>query len=1632
MVNVSAIPDYSSLAAAELKLEAKQWSANAQRVIDDLNDRAKVETLLAHTHQLKNAADLLGYSSMRFGLTEIAELLDYQLNNFSKEQDLENYALVLVQVSEELSALSSLPATQARSVSALTWLAVIDNCRACRQVAALSKDVVAAAGIALPSTTKLAIPAKQDCEDFLLAIQAVHNVFAKQFMASLRNKQSLGVLEGSSRTFIRLAEACQSENRLSALEPLFRAAGVVLACVVEEPERYSTAVQRMYARLERYLAELSRMEVDLVARTGSLVPDDLLRQLLFYVARFSHSSADAKKLKSEFGLHVLNTDITGGNQAKDATYKKLREQVLQQIDVELNELQSWMNQAAADPKHKTAKRLFKRLGEQHLAAGILGLADLEAALANLRIRVRELKQAGNSAYAKLRMAEQILRIRDLLLSAKTASNDLIPKEVRKHSVDDVAAKLKQLSRHKPNSQFHTESVEACIQALQTELRQAEPELTALFEGRPMVDASAEDIAKRFEHSGKALALLPLPEVVPLIDGLATAIRNIDKHDSGDSYQANIAELLVALDLYLDSLCMESKSLTPLLQYAVEAMRSLLKADASADTATNSLTLSIANDSQAIVSDSSESLLDTYLMANQRINPWVSNQTSDFKPVAPALAQLGEAAKKANLSELHELAHGCLVYMQQDPLPDDAKDLVGETLLVVPQMLHAEPGVSESVRGLEALKARLAIRSTPRPPSVDGTGAVAHGATNRSPNADRNDTLTKREDPLDNTLHNVFSRECTTHIETLRQAIRVARADLPLSKLPSDGMLRALHTLSGCTQTVDATDIFAIVQPLQKASLSLQRSGLEFSDSDTDYIEKLADVLEARLQHFQYQGLVDPVVLEIEEQLPEFVATVLARTQHESDASSSNPIQKTAPYVADALLSKANAVETNEAGLSTIFRAEADDLMLRLRAHTAELINTGDKSAKQGALRVLHTIKGSARMSGSHAMADAAHELESEVSGVADTKAFGEILRQRLPELQACLASLHSESGAQANEYGKAEYASVVGVDAVDADTAEEASEHSAHLDNTLAVTHSAALPIQESEKLQVSDVALSALPVREASLEELLNAGTTLVSRQAEVDGRIAFLSDHIRDIQASALRLQRLATDNPAFDSVASKELVADIQVAQRQLDQSLQALQHVHGLASHSGTTLHRALMQARLKTVDSLQPRLEAVLSDAAIVCHREASLLLTGGELPVSATLLNAVAPLLEQLIRNAVAHGFDSVAVREAEQKPADGEIAITVRVDGTDLLIDVSDDGEGIDEDALNQQRADEGLPPIRSAKHLREILCSPGYSTLDDVTPVAGRGQGLSMVLDGVEALSGELAFINDPGEGLTVRLRIPQPMVVAKSLVFGDGALLHAIPVGYIACVVPFDEAVKVVQHAEQSWPVCTVEQLIGVSSAESNAATRCVLVKIGGENLAIPVPSLEGYKELIVQPLSAQLQSLERYVGGAVLSDGRNALILNLHRLCQLRVANEQSSDATSPNHKPAKRPIALIADDSVTMRVAGERLLQRLGFQVHTARDGLEALDFLKRGLPSVLLLDIEMPGADGFDVVRRTHAKLVAAEVPVIMISTRRGPEERERARSLGIQHLIHKPYTETRLREALEEVGVLESYDGVN
>lgn len=1550
------IPDYASVAAKELELSAQAWVTTAERLVNAFDKPAILSSLQQQTLIISHTCELLKFRSVAIGLNEVTRLLDYW--SAQGPGDVHEAALVLLQVGDQLQTSVAMPVAQARQESALSWLPIIDNCRSCRQEAPMAKAVVAAAGIALPQSSRKPMPARSDCEDFIALIKRVHKNFTMHLVGWFKQPSETRDLAVSASTFLRVADACDNPSKLSELEPLFRASGVVLDALANDPLLSSFALQRLLGRLERYLRQLGSTTVEDLPQVLRALPPELLQQLLYYVARFPNTSDHTEQLRQAFGLDVLSFTSTAPNKTIRAS-EPLRVQVIDQLSQELDGVQAWLDQAATDPGHPQAQKLFKRLNEQVAVSGLLGFESLQLQLKELHIRLLNLSEHAPQVQ-RMSAAEQLLRVRAEIQNPTYQSTEPVDDaSIAGTPVGDVAQRLKRLSRRTEKNQFQALAAAACLQAVQSELRRCEADIAALLEGNPMLGASSDDIAQRLSAAARSVSVLPQPEVIPLLDGLADALRRHTEQPLNADHCAQLAELLVALDLYIDSLLSDSQSLSPLLRHAVQALTSLQGHPEPA----------------ALVSaeptGATELVLDAYLQANEQVTPWLNGEVNSQVNALAALEGLRDAAQHAHMTDVTQVTTACVNFLKQPNLPNDAPALVNETLAVVPQMLHAEPGTQETVRGLDVLLQRLAITQSD-------------------------------EDPLDNTLQTVFVRECATHIETLRQAVRVAKADIPLSKLPSDALLRALHTLSGCAQTVSAEHIVSIVQPLQKAALALQRSNDHFSTAETDFINELADALEARLDSFQYQTSVAPKTVQTERELPSFVDAVLARCQPEVPSA---PLGLSRS-LADINDNSGLPADNPTGNLSSIFRAEADDLMLRLRSHAAALLTTDDAAelddadtvgsraasisvaheamqtkARENALKVLHTLKGSARMAGNHAMADAAHDVESDVSSLSDAAEFGQRVQAALPRLQESLTA-----------------------DGVKAEAAE--SENEPQVD-------------KKAPKLPNS---LDSLPLN--TLSSLLDDGNTLVSRQAQVDDQLDQLNGSIRDLQSSADRLQRLASNNPAFDATASRELVADIQAAHRQLENAFQNLQRVQSLASQSGTALHRALVQSGLNRVDSLLPRLEATLSDAKSVCGVDANLLMAGGETPVSVSVLKSVAPLLEHLVRNAVAHGFTSADARKSSQKPIDGEIAVSVRLEGSDLLIEVSDDGDGIDEDALNQTREEAGLLPIADANHLREILCSPGFSTLDSVNPVAGRGQGLATVLDGVEALGGNLELINDPGEGLTVCLRIPQRVVVARSLVFGAFPGLHALPLNDIHAVIDFDDATDTVTHNGQDWPVLSVETLMGVAT-QKTVAERCALINMNGDRFAIPLPDLQDVKELIVQPLGAQLQSLGRYVGGAVLSDGHHALILNVHRLLQGylgRHSHLHGSPTPATRTEPAE---ALIADDSITMRVAGERLLNRLGFKVHTARDGLEALDFLNRRLPSVLLLDIEMPGVDGFDVVRRMRPELVAAEVPVIMISTRKGPVERDRARSLGVQHLIHKPYTETQLREALEEVGVL-------
>ena len=621
VVEPRAIPNYSEHAAVEFRLLAAQWRVSAEALIKSFDSEKALQQLLEQTILISRTGQALGYSALRFGLTEVVAVLRQWQKQRPKDEN--ESALLLLQIGEELEASLAASAVQARRASALSWVSVIDNCRASRRIPAVSKDVVAAAGIALPAKSNKPMAARSDCDDFLSVIRGLHKVYVRSLSVWLRQPSNTAHLASLSNTFLKVAKACDTPSRLSMLDPLFRSAGVVLHSVAQDSSLSSLAVQRLFGQLERYLAQLGRLDFDALIAKPNLLPDDILRQLLFYVAQFPSNLPDAERLRRDYGLNVLavTTQRIGD---KGRVNTELKEQVLGQIGRELDELQTWVGQAAVDPAHKQAKQLFRRLDEQSVACSLLGFDGLEYALRLLRGCVADMTTPATEAQ-KMRVATQVLRVRETLSTPVRASNkDVMAGGLALATVDDVASRLKQLSRQTDRDQFQAMASVACLQAVQGELRRAESDIVALLKSQPSINASPDEIAHRLKRSSLALSILPVPELVPLLNGLSDYVRTDVDANTTDPDRNNLAELIVAMDLYIDSVVADSSSLTPLLQHAVESLNLLTGGDPSTDAAL--LAASTVVEAEAL--ESPTDVLDVYLSANQAIAPWISGKTSE--------------------------------------------------------------------------------------------------------------------------------------------------------------------------------------------------------------------------------------------------------------------------------------------------------------------------------------------------------------------------------------------------------------------------------------------------------------------------------------------------------------------------------------------------------------------------------------------------------------------------------------------------------------------------------------------------------------------------------------------------------------------------------------------------------------------------------------------------------------------------------------------------------------------------------------------------------------------------------------------------------------------------------------------
>ena len=630
-----------------------------------------------------------------------------------------------------------------------------------------------------------------------------------------------------------------------------------------------------------------------------------------------------------------------------------------------------------------------------------------------------------------------------------------------------------------------------------------------------------------------------------------------------------------------------------------------------------------------------------------------------------------------------------------------------------------------------------------------------------------------------------------------------------------------------------------------------------------------------------------------------------------------------------------------------------------------------------------------------------------------------------------------------------------------------------------------AIPPPQTLALQpLRQAASASIRVPSQLLDRMVNqAGEVMITRSRleaelgqlrgslnDMNGNLNRLRQQLRDIelQAETQMQSRLAQSKEAqagFDPLEfdrftrvqeltrmMAESVNDVATVQRTLQRTVQATEDDLIAQARQTRALQRDLLRTRMVEFEGISERLYRVVRQASKETGKQVRLDLLGGTIEMDRSMLDRMTPAFEHLLRNCVAHGIELPERRAAAGKDPVGLVTVHLRHEGNDVSVEFRDDGAGLNLPRIREKALSLGLIAADQALSEQEaanLIFMPGFTTARQVTELAGRGIGLDVVRVEVNALGGRIETATVSGTGTQVKLVLPLTTAVTQVVMIRAGGLTVGVPSNVVETVrrttaKELQQAYNAgtIDIAGEAVPFFWSGALLQASqhSSEAQAKTSPVVIfRSAAQRMAMHVDEVLGNREVVVKNLGPQLSRLPGLAGMSVLASGAVVLIYNPVALTTVygQQARDWSADLAEPQvletaaggagkapalaSAAAQLPLILVVDDSITVRRVTQRLLQREGFRVVMAADGLQALERLQDERPAVVLSDIEMPRMDGFDLARNIRADARLSSLPIIMVTSRIAEKHREHAKELGVDHYLGKPYSEDELMRLVRQ-----------
>ena len=763
----------------------------------------------------------------------------------------------------------------------------------------------------------------------------------------------------------------------------------------------------------------------------------------------------------------------------------------------------------------------------------------------------------------------------------------------------------------------------------------------------------------------------------------------------------------------------------------------------------------------------------------------------------------------------------------------------------------------------------------------------------------------------------------------------------------------------------------------------------------------------------------------------------------------------------------NVAATAESTATSVHYAELDQDLLELfveegheRLESADAVlqqwreAPADRSLVTALQRDVHTIKGSARMAGLNAIGEVAHVLEDLLEGIAGGQ------QQATPE------SIDSFETGSDHLHAMLE-----------AVAARQPMPTATHFGELEIETEEAAAPVPDDDALapaaDTSTQRSSTIRMDSSRIEELLNFAGEVSIFRSRIEQELGGFRNHVSEIEETVQRLrgqlrkleQETETqilsrhereredEDSTFDplemdrystiqqlSRALAESVSDLNSLTELMDSSSRQSETLLMQQARVNTELQEGLMQARMVSFSTIAPRLRRVVRNAARDVEKQAELnVRLSGEGELDRNILDRMTAPIEHILRNAVAHGLETTDQRKQADKSETGQITIDVEREATELIIRISDDGQGLNLDKIRDRALDQNLLSPEQAEDddaVAQMIFQPGFSTADEVSELSGRGVGMEVVASETRQIGGRINVQSEPGQGAQFELRIPLSLAVMQAIFVQAGERSFAIPlqaVRGVARISPDDwqQALAgdgLYRYGGDDFPLIELEAQLGLPPAVLEEGNMSLLmIAVGNQRAAIRVSEIQGHREIVLKPVGPQVSAIPGVLAGTIMGDGQVVIILDIAPLIgraidhQLLPGHVEDTTDRAVEDEVKRTPLVMVVDDSITMRRVTSRILEHHGLEVITARDGVEAVEQLYERIPDLMLLDIEMPRMDGFEVAAHVRDDQRLQDLSIMMITSRSGDKHRDHAKSLGVNRYMIKPYQEAKLvREVFE------------